>query len=67
MDKKVQLSLSLHGNPTVEQGRLAHMAFHLIELVEAAGISGQSHALIRKKLLNLGNDILRLPVKEDGE
>lgn len=43
-----------------ELEHLANKAFSIIELVEVAGIKEQSFLLIRKKLLNLGNDIKRL-------
>jgi len=39
---------------------LASKTFHIIELVEVAGVEGTSFELIRKKLLNLGNDIKRM-------
>jgi hypothetical protein len=39
---------------------LASKTFHIIELVEVAGVKGASFDLIRKKLLNLGNDIIRM-------
>ena len=42
---------------------LASKAFHIIELVEVAGVKGASFDLIRKKLLNLGNDIIRMADK----
>lgn len=42
---------------------LANKAFSLIELIEVAGVPEQSFSLIRKKILNLGNDILRLEGK----
>lgn len=45
---------------------LASKAFHIIELVEVAGIKGASFDLIRKKLLNLGNDIIRMGEKQYG-
>lgn len=46
-----------------EAEHLANRAFSIIDLVEVADISEQSFILIRKKLLNLGNDIKRLPTK----
>lgn len=42
---------------------LANKTFAVIELVEVTGVPEQSFSLIRKKLLNLGNDIKRLPQK----
>lgn len=46
-----------------EIDNIANKAFSIIELVEVSGISQQSFLLIRKKLLNLGNDIKRLSEK----
>lgn len=45
---------------------MAMQAFHIIELVEASGVNDKSFKIIRKRLLDLGNDILRLD-NEDGE
>ncbi len=39
---------------------LSNKTFSVIELIEVAGISEQSFKLIRKKLLDIGNDIKRL-------
>lgn len=46
-----------------ELKHLANSAFSIIELVEVADISEQSFKIIRKRLLNLGNNILRLEGK----
>ena len=47
---------------------LARKAFAIIELVEVTNISEPSFMLIRRKLLNLGNDIRRLcDVDEVGD
>lgn len=48
---------------------LGNKAFSIIELVEASGISKEAFNLVRKKLLNLGNDIKRLSDKQykDGD
>lgn len=48
-----------------EANHLGSKAFSIIELVEVAGVSEQSFEIIRKKLLNLGNDIIRLGEKSN--
>jgi hypothetical protein len=40
--------------------KLSKDAFDIIELIEVAGVEGTSFNIIRKRLLDLGNDILRL-------
>lgn len=42
---------------------LSLKTFNILELVEVAGIKGESFNLIRRRLLNLANDILRLEDK----
>jgi hypothetical protein len=44
-----------------ECNSLGSKAFAILELVEVSGVSPESFRLIRKKLLNLGNDIKRIP------
>lgn len=46
-----------------ECDNLGSRAFSVIELVEIAGVSPSSFEIIRKKLLNLGNDIKRVGEK----
>lgn len=46
-----------------EINHLGNGAFSIIELVEVAGLEENQFKLIRKRLLNLGNDILRLKDK----
>ncbi len=43
-----------------ELEQVATKIFSIIEFVEVSGISGASFQVIRKKLLDAGNDILRL-------
>lgn len=43
-----------------EFNELSVRAFSIIELIEVAGLSDISFTIVRKKLLDLGNDILRL-------
>jgi len=66
------MSLNYNDSSSVyeEIKHLSNRTFALIELVELAGISDHSFMLIRKKILNLGNDILRLEEKignKDGD
>lgn len=42
---------------------LANRAFSIIEIIEVANISEPLFILARRKLLNLGNDVLRLKDK----
>ena len=42
---------------------LGAKAFSLIELVEVSGVKGSAFEVLRKKLLNLGNDIRRIGEK----
>lgn len=39
---------------------IAKKTFSLIELIELSGIKGQEFLILRRKILNIGNDILRL-------
>lgn len=43
-----------------EKALLAKRAFDIIQLLEMTEITDKSFNVIRKKLLDLGNDILRL-------
>lgn len=45
---------------------LAKRAFDIIQLLEMTEIASKPFNVIRKKLLDLGNDILRLEDTEDG-
>lgn len=45
---------------------MACKAFQIIELVEASGVNEKSFKIIRKRLLDLGNDIIRLD-EEEGD
>ena len=45
--------------------KLANDTFALIDLVEISGIEKQKFLLIRKKLLDLGNNILRYGEKHE--
>ncbi|WP_336786950.1 hypothetical protein [Paenibacillus sp. MMO-177] len=51
-----------HNHETIQDEceYLGSKAFSIIELVEVAGVSPKNFEIIRKKLLNLGNDIKRL-------
>lgn len=51
----------------IDLQHLANRAFNIIELIEIAGISNPSFSIIRKKLLDLGNDIKRLDQRKEGE
>lgn len=55
--------LQVQGNFQDECNRLGDKAFSIIELVEVAGVPKSSFDIIRKKLLDLGNDVKRLPEK----
>lgn len=46
--------------------KLAQQAFNIISLLEVCNISDKNFMILRKKLLDLGNDILRLGVKQKG-
>ena len=48
-----------------ECNHLGSKAFSIIELVEVSNIPKASFEIIRKKLLNLGNDIIRLADKHN--
>jgi hypothetical protein len=52
---------------TINYEILASKAFGIIELIEMAEINDTQFKIIRKKLLDLGNDIIRLGQIKEGE
>jgi len=49
-----------------EYESLSKRIFSLIELIELAGVKGEEFKILRRRILNAGNDVLRL-MDGDGD